>query len=1180
MNLEVLVFLSLVVTVFVLTTTSQPPANPIAESELNSDDDDEDDEEVEDEDKVQVSKPKPKSTSTSNERSPKFEAGLSLESLARLVWSNNSAIRESALQILLHRAISDDYFGEIMLLCWNKEDADLRAKAISVVQQLSRTESNRSRLAKWGAMKMLAHTISTSNTDKTYRNAMVTLYRLVLNHTNRKVFLVKAGMLDRIIEFLTVKTHSNDLRYWSLLVIHQFTLCEHLHPILIFKGLIPILGTMTRSTFGNSNMQKYCLHSLVRLISSLKSAEAPKKLQALLDMNLVNLVGACLKNEDGELVSWAIFLIQEFVTRDVARAEFASVRSLGKILVDTITHPSSNADSFMPRVTLRTLKCLSIRNDVFQSEILKAGILKKVLPFLDSGDNEAQFWAVSLLHDLIGNNSDCHDQFFALKGLETLIKISNTASSDVCLYVSDLFIFLCGIGKNRPILLRSDILYAILNFCRAEESDLQYGGALLALNLATFSADSAIKIDDNDGVEILAECILNTSRQDLQVVAAKALSTMARKSYEVHEPIFRLVVQELVVKIKSLKYSAQNSNDLHTFLECFQIFIQPDALKPSPDPSFPRRNETFVFEDLDWSTSLEPLCAKVIDMLLFPFINDSFYVEEVFEGAVESEVPLLKADINDVLFYRVEEVAQKMRDISENSYTDEEVMDQNTRYFFAFKAMSMLMPLLQNERARVFFEKNNIAVILISLVRLNSKVLCNQAIAALGLCLQQGLSRTTLATIPEFIDTLLSHILTEESTATKFYGSLIFDHLTDYTSEELAQEVEGVAEIDIESITPYLYWSKNKMEVRNDSWTFESARCNVCVSREGKYAFEVKLMTDGIIQIGWATEDCVFDPEGGEGVGDNAQSYAYDGNRVRKWHSTFTSNNTYGEEWAAGDVITVLIDLDEQTISYLRNGNDLGVAFTDVDTALNWYPAVSLAGSQGCIFNFGGSTAMLRYKPDGYIDVASKVETPIGSLPNLSSMDIASSVEIVDYMYAVTAVDHDWTVPSFYYECRLYPSKNLETACPFQLGLFDTHGTLYVIVPARDNMACIASVACEIPWQDVMLEMLHITVQSLIDDDLTESGNTTLVAKLNSFVFKDGDVLGCGFEEASSCVFFTINGHPLNVLVRCDSTHTFFPYTRNCPKLKVNYGNVPYLWYPHIQESPISPSGFDIDLDG
>ncbi|KAJ3048151.1 hypothetical protein HDU99_009246 [Rhizoclosmatium hyalinum] len=75
------------------------------------------------------------------------------------------------------------------------------------------------------------------------------------------------------------------------------------------------------------------------------------------------------------------------------------------------------------------------------------------------------------------------------------------------------------------------------------------------------------------------------------------------------------------------------------------------------------------------------------------------------------------------------------------------------------------------------------------------------------------LSRTTLATIPEFIDTLLSHILTEESTATKFYGSLIFDHLTDYTSEELAQEVEGVAEIDIESITPYLYWSKNKMEV-------------------------------------------------------------------------------------------------------------------------------------------------------------------------------------------------------------------------------------------------------------------------------------------------------------------------------------------------------------------------------
>ncbi|KAI9334581.1 hypothetical protein BDR26DRAFT_560277 [Obelidium mucronatum] len=161
---------------------------------------------------------------------------------------------------------------------------------------------------------------------------------------------------------------------------HFCLFAEPLHAILIFKDLIPILGKMTRSTFGNSNMQKYCLHSLVRLISSLKSSDAPEKLKILIDMNLVSLVGACLKNEDGELVSWAIFLIQEFVTRDVARTEFANVRGIAKILVDSISHPSSGVDSFMPRVTLRTLKCLSIKNDLFQSDLIKAGILKKAIP--------------------------------------------------------------------------------------------------------------------------------------------------------------------------------------------------------------------------------------------------------------------------------------------------------------------------------------------------------------------------------------------------------------------------------------------------------------------------------------------------------------------------------------------------------------------------------------------------------------------------------------------------------------------------------------------------------------------------------------------------------------------------------------------------------------------------------
>jgi Kip1 ubiquitination-promoting complex protein 1 len=64
-------------------------------------------------------------------------------------------------------------------------------------------------------------------------------------------------------------------------------------------------------------------------------------------------------------------------------------------------------------------------------------------------------------------------------------------------------------------------------------------------------------------------------------------------------------------------------------------------------------------------------------------------------------------------------------------------------------------------------------------------------------------------------------------------------------------------------------------------------------------------------------------------VGDAQDSYAFDGHRVRKWN---VSPTPYGQQWVPGDVITCCIDLtgDEVgggTVSYLRNGTHMGVAF-------------------------------------------------------------------------------------------------------------------------------------------------------------------------------------------------------------------------------------------------------------
>lgn len=58
---------------------------------------------------------------------------------------------------------------------------------------------------------------------------------------------------------------------------------------------------------------------------------------------------------------------------------------------------------------------------------------------------------------------------------------------------------------------------------------------------------------------------------------------------------------------------------------------------------------------------------------------------------------------------------------------------------------------------------------------------------------------------------------------------------------------------------------------------------------QGAWMYEVVLGTCGIQQIGWATMRCPFNNE--EGVGDAADSYAWDGKRVQRWNVT---NAPYG----------------------------------------------------------------------------------------------------------------------------------------------------------------------------------------------------------------------------------------------------------------------------------------------
>ncbi|XP_070396204.1 E3 ubiquitin-protein ligase RNF123-like [Dermacentor albipictus] len=203
-------------------------------------------------------------------------------------------------------------------------------------------------------------------------------------------------------------------------------------------------------------------------------------------------------------------------------------------------------------------------------------------------------------------------------------------------------------------------------------------------------------------------------------------------------------------------------------------------------------------------------------------------------------------------------------------------------------------------------------------------------------------------------------------------ATLKLEDLDDFIDFELENLSKGqVAESDYGRLGPNhvmfdicsnvgtFIFNQDRLGVSSQS-NFNTIRATCCVFK-GKWQYELMLGSKGVMQVGWVTNNCKFSQE--KGVGDTIDSYAFDGNRVRKWN---VATYTYGEAWVAGDVIGCCIDLDKGTVHFYRNGRSMGEAFSNVrlGPGLAYFPAVSLAFGENLVANFGATP--LRHPVEGY----------------------------------------------------------------------------------------------------------------------------------------------------------------------------------------------------------------------
>ncbi|CAO3687647.1 RING finger and SPRY domain-containing protein 1 [Rhizopus azygosporus] len=173
--------------------------------------------------------------------------------------------------------------------------------------------------------------------------------------------------------------------------------------------------------------------------------------------------------------------------------------------------------------------------------------------------------------------------------------------------------------------------------------------------------------------------------------------------------------------------------------------------------------------------------------------------------------------------------------------------------------------------------------------------------------------------------------------------------------------------------TSGLKMTDNGLMLRNDLNHFESVRGTSCV-RKGKWYYEVVILTNGIIQIGWASHNSKFSPDEGHAVGDDINSFAFDTFRSAVWVAgkCLYPVSILDTRCAIGDVVGSLLDLDNGRCTYYVNGKlmQMTVEFRCIPginehyfgpNGFGLFPAISVHGHQQVRVNFGDEPWI--YKP-------------------------------------------------------------------------------------------------------------------------------------------------------------------------------------------------------------------------
>ncbi|KAJ1669574.1 hypothetical protein GGF38_002156, partial [Coemansia sp. RSA 25] len=181
-----------------------------------------------------------------------------------------------------------------------------------------------------------------------------------------------------------------------------YALRSAFHKQMVDLGYLPVLLCLAKNSIASLEFMRVGMESIVRLctyLSAYRSADSnyainPRMTQ-LLDLGAVDVIAACIRQDDQGVSSWGIGLLHEFVSRGVGKQQLAASPRIVQWLCRKL---STAKYAYTNQLILRSLWCLSTTTKAALMDTSHPPNLRRILNmFASENDTEAHYWSIALV---------------------------------------------------------------------------------------------------------------------------------------------------------------------------------------------------------------------------------------------------------------------------------------------------------------------------------------------------------------------------------------------------------------------------------------------------------------------------------------------------------------------------------------------------------------------------------------------------------------------------------------------------------------------------------------------------------------------------------------------------------------------------------------------------------------